>query len=63
MKTSIYTFLHEKWLEEDDDGISAVFISSHRQAILDAMVDVLGRDKLYDLELLERAYSDLMSEE
>ena len=59
MKTSIYTFLTEKWLEEDSDGLKSVFMDRKNQATYIAMVDALGSDSIYDEEVLERLYSDI----
>jgi len=59
MKTSIYAFLTVKWLDEDFDGLNAVFMDSQHQATYDAMVDALGSDSMYDQKALERAYSEV----
>ena len=59
MKTSIYTFLTEKWLEEDSDGLKSVFMDRKNQATYIAMVDALGSDSIYDEEVLDRLYSDI----
>ena len=56
MKTSIYTFLNEKWQEENEQGIYMVFMDDRRQAINNAMVDALGGDAMYDKETLERLF-------
>jgi len=62
MKTSIYTYLHEKWLEGDDD-YSTVFVDDQRRAIIDAMVKALGGDSMYDQETLEIHFSILARED
>jgi len=62
MKTSIYTYLHEQWLEGDDD-YSTVFIDEQRRAIIDAMVKALGGDSMYDQETLEIHFSILARED
>ena len=59
MKTSIYAFLTEKWLEEDDDGLESVFMDSDHQATYDAMVEALGRDSINSQKTLEQLYSEI----
>ncbi|MEA1890442.1 MAG: hypothetical protein U9N50_11755 [Pseudomonadota bacterium] len=59
MKTSIYAFLTEKWLEEDVDGLKSVFMDSQHQATYDAMVDTLGSDSMYDQRVLQQVYSEI----
>lgn len=59
MKTSIYAFLTEKWLEEDNDGLKSVFMNSEHQATYDAMVAALGRDSMYNQNTLEQLYSEI----
>jgi len=58
MKTSIYSFLTVKWLEENDDGLKSVFMDKEHQTTYDAMVDALGSDSMYDQKDLERMYSE-----
>jgi hypothetical protein len=60
MKTSIYTFLHKKWQEENDQGMYMVFMDGRRKAVNDAMVDVHSCDAMYDQEILERVFSEIM---
>ena len=57
MKTSIYAFLTEKWLEENVDGLKSVFMDRKNQATYEAMVDALGSDSICDEVILERLYS------
>ena len=38
MKTSIYSFLTVKWLEEDADGVKSVFMDKQNKANYEAMV-------------------------
>ena len=57
MKTSIYAFLTEKWLEENVDGLKSVFMDSSNQATYEAMVDALGSDSICDDIILERLYT------
>ena len=59
MKTSIYTFLTAKCLEEYIFGLASVFMDKKNQATYIAMVDALGSDTIYDEEVLERLYSDI----
>lgn len=58
MKTSIYSFLTVKWLEEEDDAQKSVFMDKEHQATYDTMVKVLGRDSMYDQKTLELLYSE-----
>ena len=58
MKTSIYSFLTVKWLEEDGDSLKSVFMDKEHQATYDAMVDALGSDSLHEQKTLERLYSE-----
>lgn len=57
MKTSIYAFLTEKWLEENVDGLKSVFMDRKNQATYKAMMDALGGDSICDDAILERLYS------
>lgn len=59
MKTSIYAFLTEKWLEEDDDALKSVFMDNEYQATYDAMVAALGSDSRYSQKTLEQLYSQI----
>jgi hypothetical protein len=59
MKTSIYSFLTVKWLEEDVDGVKSVFMDSQNKATYEAMVQTLGRDSMYDQKTLEKLYSEM----
>ena len=59
MKTSIYAFLTEKWLEENTDGLKSVFMDRKNQATYEAMVENLGSDSMYEQKTLEKLYSEI----